>query len=116
MAETERRRQRCSQTAQRQQRRLGAKTFASLRQRIRISYHMPAMALEETCRYIDHHTVRCGRPASIFADDAKADIHRHAGGVPRLVNAVCYRSILHAVVNDISIIDSTNIVTDELDS
>ena len=91
-------------------------SFASLRQRIRISYHMPAMALEETCRYIDHHTVRCGRPASIFADDAKADIHRHAGGVPRLVNAVCYRSILHAVVNDISIIDSTNIVTDELDS
>ena len=76
----------------------------------------PPMALEETCRYIDHHTVRCGRPASIFADDAKADIHRHAGGVPRLVNAVCYRSILHAVANDISIIDSTNIVTDELDS
>ena len=89
-------------------------SFASLRQRIRISYHMPAMALEETCRYIDHHTVRCGRPASIFADDAKADIHRHSGGVPRLVNAVCYRSILHAVANDISIIDSTNIVTDEL--
>ena len=54
--------------------------------------------LEETCRYIDHHTVRCGRPASIFDADAKADIHRHAGGVPRLVNAVCYRSILHAVV------------------
>ena len=47
-------------------------SFASLRQRIRISYHMPAMALEETCRYIDHHTVRCGRPASILADDAKA--------------------------------------------
>ena len=62
------------------------------------------MALEETCRYIDHHTVRCGRPASIFADDAKADIHRHAGGVPRLVNAVCYRSILRAAVNDIRII------------
>ena len=96
-------------------------TFASLRQRIRISYHMPAMTLEETCprravlRDIDHTTTRCGRPASIFADDAKADIHRHAGGVPRLVNAVCYRSILHAAVNDISIIDSTNIVTDELD-
>ena len=90
--------------------------FASLRQRIRISYHMPAMALEETCRYIDHHTARCGRPTSIFADDAKADIHRHAGGVPRLVNAVCYRSILRAAVNDIRIIDSTNIVTDELDS
>lgn len=88
--------------------------FVSLRQRIRIAYHMPPMALEETCRYIDHHTGRCGRQASLFADDAKADIHRHAGGVPRLVNAICYRSILHAAANDIRIIDSTNIVTDDL--
>ena len=75
--------------------------FAALRQRIRISYHMPPMTLQETCSYIDHHTARCGRPASIFADDAKADIHRHAAGVPRLVNALCYRSILHAAANDI---------------
>ncbi len=68
----------------------------------------------ETCSYIDHHTARCGRPASIFADDAKADIHRHAGGLPRLVNALCYRSILHAAANDIRIIDSSNIVTDDI--
>ena len=91
-------------------------SYAPLRQRIRISYHMPPMALEETCRYIDHHAARCGRPTLIFADDAKADIHRHAGGVPRLVNTVCYRSILHAVSNDLRIVDSTNLVTDELDS
>ena len=88
--------------------------FAAVRQRIRISYHMPPMSLQETCSYIDHHTARCGRPASIFADDAKADIHRHAGGLPRLVNALCYRSILHAAARDISIIDSTNVVTDDL--
>ena len=88
--------------------------FAAVRQRIRISYHMPPMSLQETCSYIDHHTARCGRPTSIFADDAKADIHRHASGLPRLVNALCYRSILHAAANDISIIDSSNIVTDDL--
>ena len=87
--------------------------FAALRQRIRIAYHMPPMTLQETCSYIDHHTACCGRPASIFADDAKADIHRHAHGVPRLVNALCYRSILHAAANDISIIDSTNLLTDD---
>ena len=89
-------------------------TFAAVRQRIRISYHMPPMTLPETCSYIDHHTARCGRPTSIFADDAKADIHRHAAGVPRLVNALCYRSILHAAAHDIRIIDSTNVVTDDL--
>ena len=88
--------------------------FAAVRQRIRISYHMPPMSLPETCSYIDHHTKRCGRPTSIFADDAKANIHRHAGGLPRLVNALCYRSILHAAANDIRIIDSTNVVTDDI--
>ena len=35
-------------------------------------------------------------PASIFADDAQADIHRHAAA------------------NDIRIIDSTNVITDDL--
>ena len=89
--------------------------FAAIRQRIRISYHMPPMSLQETCSYIDHHTARCGRPTSIFADDAKADIHRHAGGLPRPVNALCYRSILHAAASDITIIDSSNVVTDDLD-
>ena len=44
----------------------------------------------------------------------KPTIHRHANGVPRLVNALCYRSILHAAANDIRIIDSSNIITDDL--
>ena len=30
--------------------------FAAVRQRIRISYHMPPLSLQETCSYIDHHT------------------------------------------------------------
>ena len=72
------------------------------------------MSLQETCSYIDHPTARYGRPTSIFADDAKADIHRHAGGLPRLVNTLCYRPILHAAANDISIIDSSNVVSDDL--
>ena len=42
------------------------------------------------------------------------NLHRHAGGLPRLVNALCYRSILHAAAHDIKIIDSSNIVTDDL--
>ena len=30
--------------------------FAAVRQRIRISYHMPPLTLQETCSYIDHLT------------------------------------------------------------
>ena len=43
--------------------------FRSLRQRIRISYHMQPLGLEETCAYIDHHTTLCGCPRPIFSDD-----------------------------------------------
>jgi type II secretory pathway predicted ATPase ExeA len=89
--------------------------FLSLRQRIRISYHMQPMSLEETCAYIDHHTTICGCPTPIFADDAKADVHRHTGGIARLINAICYRSILSAAANNVRIIDSTNLASDDLD-
>ena len=34
--------------------------------------------------------------------------------LPRLVNALCYRSIVHATASDIRIIDSTYVVTDDL--
>ena len=77
-----------------------------------------------TCRpWLWRRPVRYDRPPhrplwppclDLRRTDAKADIHRHrrrraALGQRRLTR----RSILHAVVNDISIIDSTNIVTDE---
>ena len=53
-------------------------------------------------------------PIPIFADDAKADSHRHTGGLPRLVNAICYRAILYAATSDIAIIDASKVVTDSL--
>ena len=61
------------------------------------------MRLQQTCSYIDHRRARRGRPTLILRDDAKADTYRHAGGVPRLVNAICCRSILYAVTGDITI-------------
>ena len=88
--------------------------FVAVRQSIRISYHMPPMTLQEICSYIDHHNAGFGHPASIFGDDAKDDIYRHDGGLPCLVDALCYRSILHAPAQGIHIIDSSNIVTDDL--
>jgi type II secretory pathway predicted ATPase ExeA len=88
--------------------------FLPLRQRIRISYPMQPMGLEETCSYIDHHTSICGKPTSLFSDDAKAEIHRHTTGIPRRVNTICYQSILRAAANDIAVLDSSNLVYDEL--
>jgi type II secretory pathway predicted ATPase ExeA len=50
----------------------------------------------------------------VFSDDAKAEIHRHTTGIPRRVNTICYQSILRAAANGIAVLDSSNLVYDEL--
>lgn len=89
--------------------RLRLNQFLPLQQRIRLSFHMRPMSLEETCRYIDHHTTTAGAPSPLFSDSAKADIHRYAEGIPRVVNSVCYRSIIAAAVNQRKLIDSADL-------
>ena len=87
--------------------------FSALKQRIRVFFHMESMSLEESCGYIDHHTKIAGRPNAIFSDEAKSDIHRKAEGIPRRINAICYRSILNAALNELNIIDSSNLVLED---
>jgi type II secretory pathway predicted ATPase ExeA len=88
--------------------------FLALKQRIRLFFHMSAMSLQETCAYIDHHITEAGKPTSLFADDAKGEVHRSSEGIPRRVNVICYRSIVNAALNEISIIDSRNLVLNDL--
>ena len=88
--------------------------FLALNQRIRLFSHMKGLNLEETCAYIDHHTHIAGKPTALFADDAKSHVHRCSEGIPRKINQVCYRSILNAAINQISIIDSQNLLHDDL--
>ena len=87
--------------------------FLALKQRIRLFSHMHPMSLEETCSYIDHHTKIAGKPTSIFADDAKSQVHHSSEGIPRRVNLICYRSIVNAALNRIDIIDSKNLLLDD---
>lgn len=87
--------------------------FLALSQRIRIFFHMRSMSLQETCTYIDHHTKIAGKPASIFSDSAKTEIHKYSEGIPRSVNVICYRSIVHAASHETSVIDSDNLLLDK---
>jgi type II secretory pathway predicted ATPase ExeA len=87
--------------------------YLALKQRIRLFFHMQGMSLQETCAYIDHHTNAAGKPHSIFADDAKGDVYRCSEGIPRRVNLICYRSIVNAALNEITIIDSKNLILDD---
>lgn len=88
--------------------------YLALKQRIRLFFHMQGMGLQETCAYIDHHITEAGKPTPLFADDAKNDVHRCSEGIPRRVNLICYRSIVNAALNEINIIDSKNLILDDL--
>lgn len=66
-----------------------------LRQRITVRYHLLPLSAAETATYIQHrlHVVGANsRPA--FARSAIRKIHRYSGGVPRLINAVCDKTLL----------------------
>ena len=94
--------------------RLKLSQFLPLAQRIRLFCHMKPMTLKETIGYIDHHTGIAGNPAPLFSDSAKADIHRHAEGIPRVVNMVCYRSLINAVIKGVKVIDSADVFFEKL--
>ena len=93
--------------------RLKLTQFMALTQRIRIFFHMKPMSLQETCEYIDHHTKLAGKPTTLFSDSAKNEIHKWAEGIPRKVNVICYRSLLSAALNELSIIDHDNLLFNE---
>ncbi|MDH3253687.1 MAG: AAA family ATPase [Acidobacteriota bacterium] len=66
-----------------------------LRQRITIRYHLRPLSLNETDRYIQHRLHVAGansRP--VFQRRAVRRIHRYARGIPRLVNALCDKTLL----------------------
>ena len=79
---------------------LNERGLRQLRQRITVRYHLAPLDREETARYIAHRLRVAGadgRPE--FSAWAVRKIHRYAGGVPRLINAVCDKALLYGYVN-----------------
>lgn len=69
--------------------------LVQLRQRITVRYHLKALTLEETDRYIQHRMHVAGansRP--VFNRAAVRGVYRYSKGIPRLVNAVCDKTLL----------------------
>lgn len=68
-----------------------------LRQRVIASHHLDAMEANEVEPYFVHRLAVAGwqgRPG--FEPEAFAALHRHSGGVPRQLNQIAARVLLHA--------------------
>ena len=66
-----------------------------LGQRIAVSYHLRPMNLADTREYITHRMEVAGRKESnLFTTKAIRRIYRFSGGLPRLINLACDRTLL----------------------
>ncbi len=81
---------------------LDDKRLRQLRQRITVRYHLKPLNLHETEHYIGHRMRLAGangRP--VFGRWALRWIYRYSKGVPRLINAVCDKSLLCGFVDQV---------------
>jgi len=75
--------------------RLNRASLRQLRQRITVRYHLDPLSRFETDHYIKHRLKVAGADGKpTFDKSAVRKIHRYSGGVPRLINAVCDKTLL----------------------
>jgi type II secretory pathway predicted ATPase ExeA len=72
-----------------------------LAQRIEMFYEIEPLKPEETGAYINRRVEVAGNPDGlVFEPRAVAAIHRHSGGVPRLINTLSDRCLITAYVSE----------------
>lgn len=75
---------------------LASRELEQLRQRVTVSYHLPALDMEETAAYIHHRLSRAADGAPlVFPRDVTELIHRHSQGVPRTINVIADAVLLY---------------------
>ncbi len=71
-----------------------------LAQRVSSRFHLRPLSAEETEHYIRHRLTVSGGRNDLFESGCYRRIHRHTGGVPRLINVLCDRALLAAYAGD----------------
>jgi type II secretory pathway predicted ATPase ExeA len=65
-------------------------------QRVSVDYHLNALTLPEAEAYVRHRLMVAGGSAEIFDHEAIEIVHDRSGGIPRLINQLCDRSLVYA--------------------
>jgi general secretion pathway protein A len=71
-----------------------------LAQRITGRYHLSPLSPEETAGYVKHRMRVAGATAEVFTPSALREIHRLSGGIPRVINVICDRTLLGAFTQE----------------
>jgi len=82
-----------------------------LRQRITVRYHLRPLDLAETASYINHRLRLAGangRPR--FDGGAVVAVYKYSQGVPRLINAVCDKTLLAGFVGQVDFLRKEEVI------
>jgi type II secretory pathway predicted ATPase ExeA/phage tail protein X len=74
--------------------RLGQTNLRQLRQRIGLVAELRPLDRTDTTKYIRHRLTVAGCPGSIFTQLALRSVYRASGGIPRLINVICDKSLV----------------------
>ncbi len=84
--------------------RLRHRTYAPLKQRIGMFYHLKPLSKNEVKNYIEHRLSVSGREDELFTQEAIDEIYRFSKGIPRLINSIANASMLEALSEEASLI------------
>ncbi len=86
--------------------------LSQVSQRITGRFHLTGLQPNETSEYIRHRlTVASGTPKQLFSDKAVKRIHQITGGIPRLINNLCDRSLIGAYAEEKEQVDEAIVRT-----
>jgi N-acetylmuramoyl-L-alanine amidase/type II secretory pathway predicted ATPase ExeA len=76
---------------------LAQKHLSQLLQRIAVVQHLDPLSPQETARYVQHRLKVAGYSGEdLFEPDALAFVAAQSGGIPRLINKICFHALLEA--------------------
>ncbi len=65
-----------------------------LAQRITARYHLLPLTVEEVGLYVSHRLQVAGRLEPLFNKSSIKALHKHSGGIPRIINLLCERALM----------------------
>jgi general secretion pathway protein A len=77
---------------------LAREDMRQLSQRVTARYHLDPISREEAGAYVRHRLQICGTTQTVFSKRSVDKIQQLSGGIPRLINVLCDRSMLGAYV------------------
>jgi general secretion pathway protein A len=87
-----------------------SKELEQLQQRLLAAWHLEPLNPQELIGYIQHRLLKAGwRGDPEFKPGVMPSIHQFSGGVPRMINLVCSRLLLHGFLEELHAITPADI-------